>query len=315
MRSGKVPSNVLKEIVMSSLDRWPDNLLVGPKIGEDAAVLETKDGFEVIASDPVTGAAKNIGYHAVYVNSNDIAATGADPKYMTVTILLKEDSCEDDLKEIMEQINSACHDIGAFVIGGHTEMVPNQKINIICGTMIGWTKRYVPTSGARGGDKILMTKGAGIEGTSILAHELDEELEPKLGREVVEEAKRYSKMLSILKESRLIRDYATCMHDPTEGGIAGALNEMAMASGKGFHIEKGEIMVSEATQKICSYFGIDPLNLISSGTLLATIPPEHVEKVSALMRESGIPYSFIGEITLEGTNLPMPKIDALWEII
>jgi len=315
MRSGKVPINVLKKIVMSSLDRCPANLVVGPRIGEDAAVLEKKDGYEIVASDPVTGAVKNIGYHAVYVNSNDIAATGADPKYLTVTILLKEGTTESELEEIMDQINDACREIGVYVIGGHTEMVPHLKMNIICGTMIGWTKSYVATSNARPGDHILLTKGAAIEGTSILAHEREDELRSALGDELIEKAKDYSKMLSILPEAKLLREFATSLHDPTECGIAGALNEIALASECGFEVDVEKIPVSEEARKICSYFSIDPLTLISSGTLLATIPTDKVDRVTSIMDASSIPFAFIGRMTNEGTNIDMPKIDALWKII
>jgi hydrogenase maturation factor len=300
---------------MSSLGNGPEELVVGPNVGEDSAVLRTKDGYQVIASDPVTGATKNIGYHAVYVNANDIAATGADPRYMTAIILLGKNSSEAELKDIMYQINRACEDVGAFVIGGHTEMVANLDINIICGTMIGWTDRYIPTSGARPGENILLTKGAGIEGTSILAHEREEELSANLGTELIEKAKGYSKMLSIIPEARLIRDLATSMHDPTEGGIAGALNEMAMASGHGFDVDISKIPVSMETKEICSYFAIDPLNLISSGTLMATIPDENKEKATSILRNASIPFSFIGKMTREGTNIEMPQMDALWEII
>ncbi|MBN1786710.1 MAG: AIR synthase family protein [Candidatus Methanofastidiosa archaeon] len=315
MHSGKVPVNVLKKIVISSLDRQPDNLIVGPKVGEDAAVLELGDGYQIVASDPVTGAAKNIGYHAVHVNANDIAATGGDPQYMTVTILLRKGSSEEELKDIMSQINDACKGIGAYVVGGHTEMVPELKINIICGTMFGYAKKYVKTSGARPGDRILLTKGAAIEGTSILAHEYEEVLLNEFGPGIVNKAKLYSKKLSIIPDAKLVRDYSTAMHDPTEGGIAGALNEMAIASECGFDVDVSKIPVSEETSAICSYFSIDPLTLISSGTLLATVPPENIEKVEEIMRASSIEYSFIGEMTKSGNSLPMPDHDALWDVI
>nr|HOP09649.1 AIR synthase family protein [Candidatus Methanofastidiosa archaeon] len=269
----------------------------------------------VIASDPVTGASKNIGYHAVYVNSNDIAATGADPRYMTAIVLLREHASEEELRDIMHQINTACEDIGAYLIGGHTEMVPDQKTNIICGTMFGWTSRYVPTSGARPGDSILLTKGAGIEGTSILAHERADELSEMLGKDLVDNAKGYSKKLSILSEARLIRDLATSMHDPTEGGVAGALNEMAIASGFGFDVDTSKIPVSRETREICAHYSVDPLNLISSGTLMATIPERNTKDAASLLEGASIPYSFIGKITENGRNLPMPEMDALWEII
>jgi len=315
MKSGKVPVNVLKDIVMSTMRKFPDELVVGPKIGEDAAVIRLEDGYQVIASDPVTGAAKNIGYHSVYVNSNDVAATGADPKYMTVTILLNQNATKEDLMEMMEQINEACRDIGAFVVGGHTEMVADLSYNIVCGTMIGFAKKYVATSNAKPGDNIIMTKGTAIEGTSILAHKFEEKLSQELGPELVQRAKSYSKMLSILPEARLLREYANSMHDPTEGGIAGALNELAIASECGFNVDREKMPISPETSKICEYFSCDPLTLISSGTLLATIPDNRLEMATKALDSSSIKYSIIGKITKSGVNLPMPEQDSLWDII
>ncbi|MHC1598269.1 MAG: AIR synthase family protein [Candidatus Methanofastidiosia archaeon] len=315
MYAGKIPPALLKKIVLSSLGAPPKDVVVGPSVGEDAAVLKLGDIYQVVACDPVTGASKNIGYHAVHVNANDVAVTGADPKYFMPAILLHKDSTEDDLKEITRQIDVACKEVGASVIGGHTEITPGIDHTIIVGTMFGYTKRYITTSGASPGDAIILTKGAAIEGTSILANEYEETLNRKIGKEATSIAKTYSSKLSIVPEAKIIRKYVTSMHDPTEGGIAGALNELSAASGCGFSVPREAVPVSPETAAICSFYSCDPLTLISSGSLIATVREPDVKKVLSLLHDAGIDAAKIGSIKASGCTLAMPEHDALWDIL
>ena len=315
MVGGKIPPNMLKRFVFSSLGVPANEMVVGPAIGEDAAVLHCEEGYLVIASDPVTGATENIGLHVVHANANDLAATGADPRYFMVTILLTGNESSETLKIIMGQIDAACKEVGATVIGGHTEVTPGIDHTIISGTMLGVAKTFIPTSGARPGDALILTKGAGIEGTSILAHEKARELEQALGVQVVRKAQEYAQMLSVLPEARILRPYATALHDPTEGGVSGALNEMAIAAGCGFRVERADVPVSDVTQSICEHFGCDPLELISSGSLLATVPPESAEIAMEALRRAGIASAVIGTMDEKEKTLPMPERDALWDLL
>ena len=315
MPAGKIPPNILKKIVFQSLGADIDDVIVGPAIGEDAAVVKGDARSLVIASDPVTGATKNIGLHAVHVNANDIAATGADPRFFMVTILLREGATEEEIRDISSQIHSACMEVGAAVVGGHTEITPGIDHTIISGTMFGYTDRPIRTGGASVGDSIILTKGAGIEGTAILAHEHEQELAELFGAPFVARAKRYSSMLSILPEARIVRQWATALHDPTEGGVAGALNEMAMASGKGFSVLPESVPVFEETTQICNHFECDPLQLISSGSLLATVPSVRTDEALEALSKKGISAARIGEITEKGTTLPLPEHDALWDVL
>ena len=315
MPAGKIPPHVLKKIVFQSLGAKIDGVIVGPAIGEDAAVVEGDERNLVIASDPVTGASKNIGLHAVHVNANDIAATGADPRFFMVTILLKEGTEEDEIRAITAQIHTACAQIGAAVVGGHTEITQGIDHTIISGTMLGYAERPIRTGGANVGDAIILTKGAGIEGTSILAHEKEEELRLALGDELVERAKAYSSLLSVLPEARIVRKWATSLHDPTEGGIAGARNGMAFASGHGFDVSPESVPVRDETARICEHFGCDPLQLIGSGALLATLPPSSLRAALEALAAAGIEAACIGAITEEGASLPLPAHDALWDIV
>jgi hydrogenase maturation factor len=306
---------VLKKIVFHALGASADNVIMGPAIGEDAAVVEGDSRPLVIASDPVTGASKNIGIHAVHVNANDVAATGADPLYFMVTLLLKEGTTEEEIRAITSQIHEACKEVGATVVGGHTEITPGIERTMISGTMFGYTDTPIRTGGAKAGDAILLTKGAGIEGTSILAHEKEQELLPIMGPDALQRAKEYSTMLSVVPEARILRSWATALHDPTEGGVAGALNEMAIASDLGFSVDPSSVPVRNETRIICNHFGCDPLQLISSGSLLATVPQQHLAAALSKLSDAGIDAWNIGVMTTESVTLPLPDHDALWDVI
>lgn len=315
MYAGKIPPAMLKKIVFSSLGPASPLVKVGPGVGEDAAVLQIDDMYHVVASDPVTGAKENCGHIAVHVNANDVAVTGADPQFFMPTILLKSSVGEEGLRKIVDQIGKACNEVGATVVGGHTEFVSSIDMTIIAGTMFGYTSRYISTSGARPGDAIVLTKGAALEGTSILATEREQELKGMLSAHELSIAKGFSSLISVVPEARLIRSYVTSMHDPTEGGVAGALNEMAEAAGCGFDVDPSVIPVPLVTQKVCTHFGCDPLTLISSGALIATVPPAHVNHVHDVLAGAHIEHAFIGTITEEGRTLDMPEHDSLWDIL
>ncbi|MHC1605038.1 MAG: AIR synthase family protein [Candidatus Methanofastidiosia archaeon] len=315
MLAGKIPSRTLKKIVYSMLGASSQKIVVGPKIGEDTAVIKAGNRYLIVASDPVTGATKNIGAHVVHVNSNDVAATGADPEFFMPTILLKEGCKEEELREITSQMDKTCKDIGVSIIGGHTEVTPGLKNNIISGTMLGYTTNYIATSGAKENDVIILTKGAGIEGTSILANEMEDKLKESLNKKTIERAKTYAKRISILKEARIARKYATSMHDPTEGGIAGALNELADACGLGFDTDIDKIHIPNETREICNFFSCDPLNLIGSGALLITVYKDDSNTLVEELKKEGIGAAIIGKITKKGRNISPPKQDALWKIL
>jgi len=313
MLRGKLEAEKLKTLVLSHLGAPNDRIIVPPKIGEDAAVIDLGHTRMVIASDPITGAIDNIGMYAVNINANDIACTGAAPEYFLSVLLLPEDFKEEHIKRIASDISAEAQKINVSIIGGHTEALTIET-PIIVGTMVGFTEKVISTSGAQLGDHILLTKGAAIEGTSILATDFYDLLQKKVGTNVLEKAKTFLKNISVVKEALIAREYATAMHDPTEGGIAGALHELADASKTGFHVDVSKIFVAEETEKICSVLNIDPLNLISSGSLLITTPKETSQQLKENLSKSGIVAEIIGEIT-EGRNLEPVHQDELWRIL
>lgn len=327
MFAGKVPPEVLKEIVFKNLNvEKAHRLIIGPGVGIDAAALDFGDYVVVASTDPITGAEERIGFYAVHVNANDVATFGAKPKWFLVNILLPEGSDESTLREIMDEIREVASLLDVSIIGGHTEVTPGLKKPIVVGTMLGEVEKdklVIPNP--RPGDAIILTKGVGIEGTSIIAHEREKELRSIFGKEFVERAKSYINEISVVKEALIAREFATAMHDPTEGGVANGLHEMADINDLGFRVFKNKLIIREETKRICTFYDIDPLSLISSGALLISVPRDSAQLVVQKLQSNGIKASIIGEFLAEkkrviienGVERPLrrPETDELWKVV
>ena len=327
MKVGKVPENVLKRSVFKQLHTKRPEVLLGAGVGEDCAALQlAPDEIMVMSTDPITGTAKDIGTLAIQITVNDLASSGAEPVGVLLTILLPEKAKESELKLIMEQMEMACARAHVQIMGGHTEVtrVVNQPVITVCG--VGKVKEghLVSTSGARPGMDIIVTKWIGIEGTSIIAKEKEEELLTRFHSSFIEKAKKMDVYLSVQSEAAVAASSGvSAMHDVTEGGIFGALWEMAEASGVGLEIDLKKIPVRQETIEICEFYGINPYKLISSGSMLMAAENGYdlVQKLS----EAGIPATVVGKAT-EGNDrvlikeeergfLEPPKVDELYQVI
>jgi len=298
---GKLEPLFLEEL-MSSLpeDR---RVVVGPKIGEDAAVVAFGGNYLVIKTDPITFTSENIGWYAVNINANDIACMGATPRWFLPTALFPEGKTSKKLvREIFDQIASACEKLGIFLIGGHTEVTPKLNRPILIGQMIGEVlkEKLIKSSGAKVGDIVLLTKGIAVEGTNVIYQERKGELKKKLPPEMLNKIKNflYNPGISVVKEALLASKsvHVNSMHDPTEGGLKMGLWELAYASGVGMKVNKEKIPILEETQAVCKLYGLDPLGLLASGSLILTLAPEEVEKLCQIYEENGIRCSAIGEV-------------------
>ncbi len=312
MLRGKLEAEKLKELVLPYTGAPNNAIIVPPRLGEDAAVIDLGYAKLVAASDPITGAVDSIGMYAVNINANDVACMGCPPQYFLSVILLPKEFTDGQLQKIASDISKEAEKLQASIVGGHTEALPIET-PIVVGTMFGTTDTVVTSSGAQGGDDILLTKGAAIEGTSILATDFYDVLQKKVDSETLKRAQTFLNDISVVKEALIAKEYATAMHDPTEGGIAGALHELADASCVGFCVDTEKIALREETKKICSALSVDPLQLISSGSLLITVSKKNSQSLLTNLRKSGVFTVKIGEIT-EGRNLDPVIQDELWRI-
>ena len=300
LRTGKVSKDVLKRFVLNRLGVPSDRVIRGAAVGEDASIIDMGEKVLVAKANPVTGAEKNIGRIAVYVNANDVAARGAKPLWFMSIILLPEGCTEFRLEEIMEEINRACIELGVQLIGGHTECVAGLKRPIISGFMMGEApkSKYVTTRGAKPGDKIILTKTVGLEGTSILASDLEGLLKRKVDQKTLQRARKMIDFISVVPDALQAVQISGVhsMHTPTEGGVLNGLYEMSAAAGVGLSIEENLIPVSPETSIISETLGVDPLKLLCSGALLIAVIESSVGDVLDALESIGIQASIIGEV-------------------
>jgi hydrogenase maturation factor len=325
---GKIPPDYLARL-LAMAPVHDERLLLGPGVGLDCAVVDLGSTLLVFKSDPITFATDEIGWYAIQVNANDIATTGAAPAWFLMTLLLPEGSTTFDLVErITQQVFEACESISVTVIGGHTEITHGLNRPILVGTLIGEVDRHqlITPRGAQPGDRLLITKGVPVEATSILAREFPDRLSGYLSPEEISQARDYlyDPGISVLQEARLAiqAGRVTAMHDPTEGGLASALWELAEASGNSIVFNPQSVPVPHLAGRVCQVFEIDPLSAIASGALLLTTPPGDVSQICHALEAQEIPCVEIGrvesgpaevwQITKDGKEiLPRPARDEI----
>lgn len=328
---GKIPIELLNNIVFKNLGANRKEVVVGPKVGIDGAVIDLGNKSLIVSMDPVTGAYEKIGRLAVNINANDIATFGVRPSFMFSSILLPEKTDIKLVEEISSQIHVAAKELEIAIVGGHCESTVGLTNPIVVGCMLGIAVngKYVTSAGAKAGDKIILTKTAGIEGTAILATDKEKILKKTIKSKLILDAKNLFKEISIVKDA--LTAYETggvhAMHDPTEGGIMGGINEIADASKLGVIIFENKIPIKVETAAICKHFKIDPLQLISSGALIISARSEYSNKIIKELKTMGIPAKIIGEfikkidqriiINRKGRKkvLARPKSDHLWKAL
>ncbi len=299
---GKIPLDFLQKL-LKKIPLKGERIIVGPKVGEDVAVIDFPDRYLLLKVDPITLTGEKMGWYLVNINANDIVTSGGKPLWFLTCVLLPPQGDHSSILEnLLKEIISACQNLGITLCGGHTEVTPELPFPVLVGAMVGEVDKdkLITTGGAERGDKIILTKGIAIEGTSIIAREKEEMLKGKVEDRVLERAKEflYSPGISVVKEALLAVECGGVhsMHDPTEGGLFTGLYEISQASGKGLQVEERKIRVYPETEKISSFFSINPYGLLASGSLLLTASSPQAERIVKNLREEGIPAEIIGEV-------------------
>lgn len=314
---GKLKHDYLAQL-LSEIEVQDSRVIMGSKIGEDAAVIDIPGKKYLVAKiDPITFATDEIGYYAVNVNVNDLVCTGAKPKWFQSTILLPDGSTTSNMiKNIFNSIHNTCKSMGITVVGGHTEITPRLDRPIVIGSLIGEVEKnkLVLTSGAEPGDALILTKGIFIEGTSIIAREKENELIDKgFALAFIEKCKNYlfNPGISVLNEALLANKHfqIKSMHDPTEGGLATGIAEMAIASNTGVLIDEKKIKILPEPLKLSSIFNLNPLNTISSGSLLIAVEDDYSTGLIELLGRNNISAEKIGKFQFKESGLGIKKRD------
>lgn len=325
---GKLPA----DLMIQMLDQAPsqdERLLLGPGIGLDCAVLDMGERLLVVKSDPITFATDKIGWYVIQINANDIATTGAVPRWFVSTLLLPEGKTTPDLiEEINIDLYRSCREMGITVIGGHTEITHGLNRPVLIGTLLGEVdpNKLITPKGARPGDRILLTKGVPIETTAILAREFPDRAREVLGENEWRKARHFlhDPGISVLQDARIALEVGgvTAMHDPTEGGLAAALWELAIASERSLVFLPTLVAIPTISEKLCRAFGLDPLGAIASGALLLTVTPQKSGEICQALKERGIACAEIGvveegpawvwkEVDGERAQMPHPERDEI----
>lgn len=324
MQEGKLNFDDLRNIILDNKTIKRSEVKVRNDVGEDCSVIDFGDCEGIFSTDPITGANENIGKLAVHINCNDIASAGGEPIGIMVTILAPVSSSLEEINKIMSEIDKESAKIGVEIIGGHTEITSAVNKMVVSVTVIGKNLKgkSIKTAGAQLGDDIIVTKTIGLEGTYILINDYIERAKNILSEKEIEQGKELINKISVLEEGKIGGNFGVhSMHDITEGGLLGGLFEVAMAANKGFKIFKEKIPMLDITKKICDEFKIDPLRLISSGSMLITT--SNGEALIKILNENSIEASIIGKICEEGgilvdgekrINVEPPKTDELFNI-
>ncbi|MBC8552033.1 MAG: hydrogenase expression/formation protein [Candidatus Brocadiales bacterium] len=329
---GKLKTDILDELV-SGIKKKDPRVIVGPKVGEDAAVIDFGDKYLISTTDPITFTSYKIGWYMVNVNANDIAAMGGTPKWLLTSIFLPENKTDSALvKEIFRDIEEAADELGIAICGGHTEVTKGLERPIVSGSLLGEVEKnkLVTNSNARVGDEIILTKGIAIEGMALLAREREKELSGKYGNLFVEKVQNFlhDPGISVVKEAHIANQAADirAMHDPTEGGLATGLFELTRVSNTGVIIYEEKIRYLEETRILCSEYKLDPLGVIASGALLIVVDPDDREAVLSKLVQNEIESSVIGKLTEkeeglkivadgEERELPFFEVDEIARVI
>lgn len=321
--TGKLPPDLLASLLTQYAGDDP-RLTVGPRLGMDAAAIDFGDRTLIVATDPITFASDEIGWYSVHVNANDVAMMGTDPRWFLATLLLPEGrTTPAQVETIFRQMAEACESLGAVMAGGHTEVTYNLDRPIVSGIMLGEVAQgeLIRGDGARAGDDILLVRGIPIEGTAILAREKGKDLQAMgLAPEIIERAGRYlhDPGISVVSAARLCRQTVQvhAMHDPTEGGLATGLLEMAQAADLGLEVDLDAVMILPEGAALCQALGLDPLGTIASGALLVALSPWETAKVLDALHQAAIPAAHIGTMCppehglwaqRDGERIPLPR--------
>ncbi len=299
---GKLPPEDLAKLLTKYAPNDP-RLIVGGAIGEDATVIDMGDRYLVAKTDPITFATDEIGWYAVHVNANDVACTGARPRWFLATLLLPENQTTPALvDQIFGQIDSACAELGISLAGGHTEITYDLDRPLVIGQMLGEVApdNMLTTGGAQVGDELILTKGIAIEGTAIIATEMRSQLLEQFGQDNLDHYANFLRNpgISVVKDAAIAiaAGGVHALHDPTEGGVATGLHELAQAAEVGLEIFADQLPYLPETVTLCRHFGLEPLGVIGSGALLIAADPQFTPKIVDHLRQAGLRASLIGRV-------------------
>ncbi|WP_432204952.1 AIR synthase family protein [Cetobacterium somerae] len=327
MKIGKLTISDLNNLIFNNIKNNDNKVLSSGEIGSDCAAIEVGENVVYLSTDPITGTNSGLGKLAININCNDIATEGIPPVGIMLTILAPPHTEKDEIAKIMKEAQEEAQKLGVSIIGGHTEITTAVNKTIISATSIGIGKKsdFKRKENIKAGDRLVITKGVGIEGTGIIAFDKESELQEVFPTSLIEEAKSLLDLTSVVKDGVIANNFSKGMHDVTEGGLLGALWESSCFYNLGLEIFYEKIFIHQPTKEICKYFKINPLKLISSGTMLIIVDENKVNFLLEKLKENGINAFNIGKFTEsnekvlikngERLEIASPESDELYKVI
>jgi len=333
---GKIDRQTFESFMLARLGRRDETVIVPPRTGIDAGVIDLGDGrVLVVAEDPIFAIPgqpyEMFGWYTVHIGASDVAVMGVPPRYMTYTLLMPPETADPDLRTIVDAIHGAALDLGIAIVGGHTGYYPGFAAPTIGGVTvfaIAEKDGYVTPAGARPGDAVILTKGPAIETAGILSVLREAELLARYPGPLVKRAQALCREMTVVRDAltAMAAGGVTAMHDATEGGVIGGLAEIAEASGVGMRVDESRFVYPDEVGMVCEAFGIDPVAAIAEGSLLVTASAGSASRILARLAETGIASSVIGTVTddpsvrtmtrRDGTEVPLmvPAQDPFWPV-
>ena len=305
---GKLPNDLLRDFLNQFVFKDP-SIIINPGVGEDTAAVNVEsEEVLVLKSDPITFATESIGQYAVLINANDIATSGARPRWLLTTLLFPCGVTPSEIRLVINELKEFCRQWDITLCGGHTEITDAVARPVVTGMMAGTVARrnLIDKRNMAVGDRVLLTKAVAVEGTAIIAREFGDRLK-SLGMDVSEinKCRQFLADISIIEEARIAAGQKTtsAMHDVTEGGLATALEELSIAGGHRIKIIMDTIPVYAETRQICHLLNINPLGLIGSGSLLICCREAGCDNLIGALRKGNIKVTCIGEVLEEGQGI------------
>lgn len=295
--SGKLSPDALSRTVFKALGAERPEVLIGPAVGEDAAVISWKGQYLLFASDPIVGASESAGKLLVRVNVNDIASKGGEPAYMVVTIIAPPAMGEAYVSSVMRDAHDECARHGIAIVGGHTEFNELYGHPVLSAALIGYAEKVFRASDVSPGDVLFVTGHIGVEGMAILASDRPDLLSGVLSPDETAEVKSWMDDTCVLDASRVLRRHSVFMHDPTEGGFRGGVREVCRLAGVSADIDEDAVPIHPYTKRVSESLGFDPLSLVASGSMIAAVKRESEDDAAKALNDAGIPFKKVGRVT------------------
>lgn len=318
LKVGKLDNDILEKIVFGNIKYRSGDVIKRAGFGEDCAVMDFGEYDCIVSTDPITATPNEIGKLAVYISCNDIASNGIEPFALTMSVLLPEGTCEKEVELIMKQAGEAAMDLEVEIVGGHTEITTAVVRPVIVSTVFGKSLRGESQTCdlMSEGDLICVTKDLALEGTAIIVGDHEDIMREVLSEDEIKQAKSFMDSISVVKDGVLAGSIGTHgMHDVTEGGILGAVWEMCMNSKLGARIYESRIPLTDITKKVMKYLDVDPLKMISSGSMVMAISKDKEEDMKVAFKDVGINFNVIGEIVNEGEGITLESADGISPVL